>query len=104
MNQYDINFGKAIKLSERKKRQGPLNLTMGAEEYKQQKINHFSLGSQAKFEDMNKDLAILKNDKILKLSQKIQMPGGANQASTFYSTPTESQAISTMKKKQAIAQ
>jgi hypothetical protein len=35
MNQYDINFGKAIKLSERKKRQGPLNLTMGAEEYKQ---------------------------------------------------------------------
>jgi hypothetical protein len=35
MNQYDINFGKAIKLSERKKRQGPLNLSLGAEEFKQ---------------------------------------------------------------------
>ena len=40
---------------------------------------------------MNKDLAILKNDKILKLNSKIQMSsGGANQASTFYSTPVES--------------
>ena len=45
MNHCDINFGKAIKLSERKKRQGPLNLTMGAEEFKQHKINHFTVGS-----------------------------------------------------------
>ena len=38
---------------------------------------------------MNKDLAILKNDKILKFSQKLQIPA-TNPASTFYSTPTES--------------
>ncbi len=57
--------------------------------------------TQQKFEDMNKDLAILKNDKILKFSQKLSI---SNPGATFYTTPTESQAISTMKKKQAIAQ
>lgn len=51
---------------------------------------------------MNKDLAILQNDRSLKNS-KITMGFPTNPASTFYTTPNESQAISTMKKKQAIA-
>jgi hypothetical protein len=45
LNQCDINFGKAIKLSERKKRQAPLSMTMVSEDLKSPKTNHFSVGS-----------------------------------------------------------